>query len=113
MVELGQLEAHHEKLTSGNAHILVVSSDGRDDAEKTQKDFPHLVVVADEGHNLISTVEIVSQVANPTGKDIAAPTTMLIDNQGMVRWLFRPDRYIVRLSPAELAEAMDKYLPAK
>jgi peroxiredoxin len=111
MVELGRLEEQHAEFDRRRTRIVAVSSDDRAEAAKTQKDFPHLVIAADQGHNLIKTVEVVSDIANPTGKDIAAPTTMLIEKAGIVRWLFRPDRYIVRLTPAELLDAVDKNLP--
>jgi hypothetical protein len=45
------------------------------------------------------------------GQDPAAPTTILVDGQGTVRWLFRPDRFLERLSPAQLLAAIDEHMP--
>jgi peroxiredoxin len=110
MVELGELERHHAELAKRNVRVLAISLEDRTEAEKTQGDFPHLEIVADKGHDLISTVNIVAKGASPWGQDIAAPTTVLIDKQGIVRWLFRPDRYITRLAPDHLEQAIDKHL---
>ena len=52
-------------------------------------------------------VENVHPKAAPSGEDVAAPTTLLIDGRGVVRWMFRPDRAIERLSPAEVLAAVD------
>ena len=41
------------------------------------------------------------------------PTTFLVDGSGNVRWLFRPERFLVRLSPAELLAAVDANLQGK
>jgi hypothetical protein len=48
----------------------------------------------------------------PAGSDTAAPTTFLVDGNGSVRWTFRPDRILTRLSPSELLAAIDKEMPA-
>jgi peroxiredoxin len=87
-----------------------VSLEGREDAAKTQAQFPHLTAVADKDHHLIDAAGVLHPHANPEGGDAAAPTTILIDRGGVVRWLFRPDRVVTRLSPNELLEAVDRHL---
>jgi hypothetical protein len=42
-------------------------------------------------------------------KNAAMPTTFLIDGKGQVRWHFRPDRHIERLSAAEVLAAVDAH----
>lgn len=39
-----------------------------------------------------------------------APTTILIDRTGLVRWVGRKDRYIERLTPADVLAAVDQHL---
>ena len=107
MTELGELEAHHEEFARRNARVVVASLDGQDEAQKTQKDFPHLVVVADPDRKLISAAEVLHPGAGPGGADAAAPTTVLIDRQGMVRSLYRPRQVISRLSANEVLAAVD------
>jgi peroxiredoxin len=107
MVELGQLEGHHEEFTRRQARVVVVSLESTDAAKKTQKDFPHLVVVADSEHRLISAAEVLHAGVGPSGEDAAVPTTILIDRQGKVRRLFRQRQVISRLSAAEVLGAVD------
>jgi hypothetical protein len=45
------------------------------------------------------------------GSDAAAPTTVLITRTGTVAWVYRPSHILRRLSPSELAAAVDEYLP--
>jgi alkyl hydroperoxide reductase subunit AhpC len=111
MIELGQLERHHEDFAKRNVRVLVVSLEGQDDAEKTQTQFPHLLVVADADRGLINAAGVLHPQAGPEGADAAAPTTILIDRGGVVRWVFRPDLVLTRLSPEELLAAVDNHLP--
>ena len=45
--------------------------------------------------------------------DADAPTTILVDGQGVVRWVFRPERFLTRLSPEELLAAVDQHVGGK
>jgi peroxiredoxin len=112
MIELGQLEARHADFDKRNTRIVVSSVEGLDDAAKTQADFPHLVVLSDHERKLSDTVDLIHKNSGPDGGDTSAPTTILVDRQGFVRWLFRPDRVLTRLSPSELAAAVDQHLSA-
>jgi peroxiredoxin len=112
MIELGQLEAHWREFEKRNVRVVVISVEGREDAAATQADFPHLVVVSDEERRLIDAVEVIHQGSGPDGGDSAAPTTLLVDGGGTVRWTFRPDRVLTRLSPSQLLEAIDREMPA-
>jgi peroxiredoxin len=88
MIELGQLEAHHDDFAHRNTRVVVVSVEAREDAAKTQADFPHLVVVSDPEHHLANAVDVIHPHSAPDRSDTTAPTTILIDRQGTVRWLF-------------------------
>jgi len=41
------------------------------------------------------------------GPDIFLPTTFLVDADGVIRWIYRPDTYRVRASPSEVLDAID------
>src|SRR5262245_11522509 len=99
MIELGQLEANTQEFAKKKVQVVVVSVEDREAARATQADFPHLVVVSDAERKLSSAVEVIHQHSAPGGGDSAAPTTLLIDGGGTVRWTFRPDRVFTRLSP--------------
>jgi alkyl hydroperoxide reductase subunit AhpC len=107
MVELGQLEKHYQDFAKRNLQVVVISNDDQPTAQKTQADFPHLQVVADTEQNMAKALAVIQAGVGPEGTDTNAPTTFLVDGSGTVRWLFRPDRYIVRLSPDELLAAVD------
>ena len=91
--------------------IIVVSMEGLDDAKKTQEQFPHLVVLADEGRGLSEALALVHAKAAPSGNDADMPTTILVDLHGIVRWIYRPGEVVTRLSPENLLKAIDTHLP--
>jgi peroxiredoxin len=108
MIELVQLERRHEEFTRRKVRVLVVSIESLDDARKTQSEFPHLTVLADEGRNLSEAAGLIHPHAAPDGGDADAPTTILVDHHGTVRWLYRSPAVIVRLSPDEVLQAIDR-----
>ena len=110
MIELGQLESHHEEFARRHVQVVVASLEGITDAEKTQLQFPHLVVLSDEQRGLARAADVIHERSGPGGGDTAAPTTILVDRNGVVRWLFRPDRVIVRLTTDEVLAAVDRHL---
>jgi peroxiredoxin len=75
--------------------------------------FPHLLIASDPEQKMAKALEVVHAGIGPGGKDTNDPTTFLVDNAGNVRWMFRPDRFLVRLSPDELLAAIDKVLLQK
>lgn len=108
MVELGELEGHHRQFAERNTRVIVVSDDDPETARQTQADFPHLRVVSDSDQNLANAIQVIHTGAGRDGKDTNAPTTFLIDGRGVVRWFFRPDRFINRLPADELLQAVDR-----
>lgn len=109
MLELGELERRYEDFARRNWRVVVVSLEGPDEAKQTQADFPHLLVVADQEHRLSNAVGVVHANSAPGGGDTSAPTTILIDRLGIVRWLYRPPTAISRLSPDEVLSAIDTH----
>jgi peroxiredoxin len=112
MIELGQLEAHWQEFEKKKVRVVAVSIENLEAAKATQADFPHLVVVSDAERNLSQALAVIHPHSAPDGGDSAAPTTILIDGAGTVRWTFRPDRVPGRLSPEQLLAAIDKEMPA-
>jgi alkyl hydroperoxide reductase subunit AhpC len=110
MIELGQLERHQDEFARRNTQVVVVSVEGTDDAQKTQTDFPHLLVLADQDHKLADAMGLVHVHAGPNGEDIAAPATILVDRQGTVRWFYRSGQVFTRLPPDELLQAIDTHI---
>jgi peroxiredoxin len=110
MIELGQLEAHHDEFAKRHTRVVAVSVDGLDDSKKTKQDFPNLVIVSDSDHKLIDAVEVLHAGAGEHGEDVAAPTTIFVDKHGVVRALFRPTNVGSRLSAGEVLAMVDQKL---
>ena len=110
MIELGQLEQGHEDFTRRGIRIVASSVDPIEDAKKTQERFPHLVIVSDADHHLSNAVQVLGPRKSPEGKVIDSPTTVLVDRTGQVRWTYRSDNFITRLSPDELLATIDQQL---
>jgi peroxiredoxin len=110
MIELGQLEAHHDEFAKRHTRVVAVSVDGLDDSKKTKQNFPHLAIVADSDHKLVDAVEVLHPGAGEHGEDVAAPTTILVDKHGVVRALFRPTNVGGRLSASEVLAMVDRDL---
>ncbi len=107
MKELGQLDAQHDEFAKRKVRIVAISNDSLGDAKATQDRFPNLLIVADPLQTMAKAVEVIHQGAAAGGGDTNAPTTFLVDS-GYVRWFFRPDSFIARLSPQELLAAIDQ-----
>ena len=112
MIELGQLERRHEDFARRNTQVIAISVEGTDDARKTQEQFPHLLILSDQGMGLSHAAAVLHAHAGPGGTDTDAPTTILVDRQGTVRWLFRPSAAIERLSPNDVFQAIDQHMAA-
>src|SRR5438132_14262632 len=107
MIELGELESQHAEFTSRQTQVVAVSQDGLDLTKETQKDFPHLVHVADHERKLMTAVAVLHPGAGEHGEDVAAPTTVFVDKQGVVRWVYRPSNLMTRLSATEVLARVD------
>ena len=111
MAELVQLERRQDDFSKKNARVLVASVEGLDDARKTQDQFPHLTALADEARGLSDAAGLIHPHAAPDGGDADAPTTILVDRNGIVRWLYRSPAVIARLSPDDVLQAIDRHSP--
>src|SRR3954467_10091670 len=111
MTELVQLERRHNEFPKRHTGVIVVSVEGLDDARKTQADFPHLTVLSDEARGLSEAAGLIHPHAAPDGGDVDVPTTILVDRQGGVRWIYRSPSVLARLSPDEVIQAIDRNVP--
>ena len=102
MIELGQLEKEYKTFAEKNVRLIAVSNDDLETAKQTQNDFPHLEIVSDPEQNLAKAVAVVHVGQAPGGGDTSAPTTFLVDGDGYVRHVYRPERFLTRLRPDEL-----------
>lgn len=113
MHELGELEAAYPEFEKRGVRLVVLSVDDQETTKRTQQKFPHLIVLADPEHKTTDAFQALHPGAGPGHTDIAAPTTWLLDATGTVRWAFRPDQVLVRLTPPELLAKVDEHLVKK
>lgn len=114
MVELGQLEERHADFDKREVRVLAISQDDLENSKKTQEAVPHLQIVSDANASIANALELMDKVHHgPKGEETNAPTTMLVDGDGTVRWIYRADRFMVRLSPDDLLKAVDQHLGDK
>jgi alkyl hydroperoxide reductase subunit AhpC len=108
MTELVQLERRHDDFLKRNTRVIVVSLEGLEDVRKSQTQFPHLTVLSDQARGLSDPAGLIHPHAAHDGSDADAPTTILVDRKGAVRWLYRSPVVIARLSPDEVLQAIDQ-----
>lgn len=113
MQELGELEKRHEDFAKRNVQIIAISNDDQKEAQATQADFPHLIIVADTEGKLAQAFETIQPGAGHKGEDTNAPTTILVDGDGKVRWLGRLEYFMTRYSPDDVLKAIDEVWPGK
>ena len=110
MIELGQLEKHHDDFAKRNTRVIAISLEKMEDAKQTQTQFSHLTVIADASRGMSEPLGLIHPKARPDGGDTNAPTTIIVDRAGIVRWVHRPAEVIARLSPNEVLAALDASL---
>jgi alkyl hydroperoxide reductase subunit AhpC len=110
MIELGQLERRYQDFKDANIRVIVSSVEGTEDAAKTKEQFPHLLVLADKNRSLSEAAELIHPHSGPNGDDTDAPTTIIVDGKGMVRWVYRPHQVFTRLTPDEVLQAVDRHV---
>lgn len=108
LAELGELEKFHEEFAKRNVRVFVATLETKDLAQKSQEQFPHLTVIADTDTKLIQAINVLHKDANPSGGDSAMPTTIVVDRDGVVRWIYRGDNVLGRLAPADLLAQLDR-----
>jgi alkyl hydroperoxide reductase subunit AhpC len=113
LAELGQLEARHQDFEKRNTRIIGVSLEDRAEAAQSDAQFQHIMFLADKEGNLARAAELIGPQHAPDGGETNAPTTIVLDHDGVVRWVYRPDRYIHRLTPDELLAGIDAHLQEK
>jgi peroxiredoxin len=111
MIQLGQLEARHEDFAKRNARVVAVSLDNVEESAKTQDKFKDLVILSDADKSLANAAELIAppQQHSLDGGETLAPTTVLIDRDGVVRWVSRKANYLERPTPDEVLSALDEH----
>jgi peroxiredoxin len=111
MIQLGQLQARHEDFAKRNTRIVAVSLDSIEETAKKRDRFRDLVIISDADKSLANAAELIAPPLqrSPTGGETEAPTTVLIDGGGVVRWVSRKANYLERPTPDEVLAAVDQH----
>jgi len=67
--------------------------------------------LSDPEGRVLDLLNIRHRVANPSGRDIALPTSILVDRDGVVRWIYEAADYRVRARPEEVLVVLDRLQP--
>src|SRR6266481_1089548 len=113
MVELGELEKRHADFDKRNVNVIAIANDNLELTRKTQEKFPHLTIISDEDMKIANALQLVHKGAGHEGQDTNAATTIVVDGAGEVRWVFRAPRFMERLSPDALLDAIDKNVKSR
>ncbi len=62
--------------------------------------------LSDRGLEVIRRYGLEHAGAGRGGQDIARPTTIVVDRQGVIRWMSLPDRLTIRPDPEEIVAAV-------
>src|SRR6266849_10491391 len=106
MAELGELEKHYGDFEHRKTRVVAISVEGPEFAKETQDKFRHLIIVADESRGLSSVADVIHPHSGQEGDDTASPATLLVDRNGVVKWEYRPERFVSRMSANELLAAI-------
>jgi peroxiredoxin len=111
MMELGEFTRHYKEFQAAKVEILAVSTDPIDEARWTRQQvgtpFPVLSDSKRVALNLYGTRSL-SSYPSPDGGPYNHATLVLVDKNGIVRWIYRNADYRTRASVADdLAHARE------
>jgi peroxiredoxin len=108
MIELGELDRHAADFAARGAKMCAISVDGLEDTKAVQAKFPSILLVSDESQSMSKALGTMHEGAKPGGGDVSAPTTVIVDAQGVVRFLYRPGNVAERIGSQKLLEELDR-----
>lgn len=106
-MELEQLQNYYATIRTYGVKIYAVSIDSpevnRPLRERVGADYTFL---SDPDATVLDKLNIRHHTPNPSGKDIAIPTQILVDKAGIVRWIYQPSNYRIRARPETLLSVL-------
>ena len=110
MIELGELDKQADAFRERGVTVVAISLDDLANAAEVQRRYPSLLVVSDADRSLSPALQVLHAGSSPTGGETSAPTTILVDEQGTIRWVYRTRSTASRLSPDNLLQQIDAHL---
>ncbi len=119
--ELLALRDHYQEILDRKVEVIAVSVDDPKQAEAMRTRVGlDITFASDHDGSLLGALGVADDDAlipglaaagfggsDSAGDDIYLPTTILLDEGGVIRWVHRADNYRVRATPAEVVRAID------
>ena len=106
-MELEQLQEYYGTVRSYGIEIYAVSiappEINRSLREHIGADY---IFLSDNGGLVLDQLNIDHQTPNPSGRDIPIPTQILVDREGIIRWIYQPSNYRIRAKPETVLEVL-------
>jgi peroxiredoxin len=101
-----QLIRYYREIEEQNVRLFAVSVDPPEASEALRQQLEAgFTFLSDADGELLDRLGIRHRGGHGN-QDIAYPTQILVDKEGIVRWTYEPDNYRLRASPEEIFAAM-------
>jgi len=117
VTELGELRQHWQDILDRRVGVVAVSVDPPDVSERLRQRLGLAIrFLSDERGTLMDALHVRHRNGMPPsfithratdGRDLFLSTTFLLDAEGVIRWVYRPDTYRVRAPAREVLRAID------
>jgi peroxiredoxin len=120
VTELGELRKHWDEILARGAVVAAISVDPPAISEKLRQRLDlDIAFVSDESETLHDVLNVRDVGGRPPAaiagevaavrdsRDLFMATTYLLDEDGAIRWIYRPESYRVRAPAKELLRALD------
>lgn len=120
MTELGELRKQYGEIAARGVELVAVSVDPPEVSERLRRKLAFDIrFLSDPDGVLMDALSLRHEGGRPpafiaplapgapSAPDIFLPATFLLDGDGVIRWIYRPDTYRMRASPAEVLAALD------
>jgi peroxiredoxin len=119
VTELVELRRHYQEILGRHVDVIAVSVDPPDVSARLRERLGlGIRFLSDERGILIDALQIRDRNAMPPppfgrpvregdSRDLFMATTFLLDEQGVIRWVYRPETYRVRAPARDVLRAID------
>ena len=99
-MELGQLQKYYDTIRNYGVEIYAVSTAAPEmNRALRERVGAGYTFLSDPDGSVLDQLNIGHRTPNPTGMDIPIPTQILVDREGIVRWIYQPSNYRIRAKP--------------
>lgn len=99
-MELEQLQKYYDTIRSYGVQVYAVSI-ATPEINRTLRERvgAGYIFLSDPEGLVLDRLNIDHHTPNPSGMDIPIPTQILVDREGIVRWIYQPSNYRIRARP--------------